>query len=60
MKIRLQKLENFGMVRPFNFPHYSQSCQFSYLSFDIHISISQFLFPILVIRKFGHSTFERS
>ena len=30
------KLVNFGIVSPFNIPHYSQSCQSSYLPFDIN------------------------
>ena len=30
------KIGNFGIVRPFDIPHYSQFCQFSYLPFDIN------------------------
>ena len=33
---KLQKLENFKIVCPFDIPHYSQFCQFSYLPFDIN------------------------
>ena len=52
------KIGNFGTVRPFDIPHYSQFRQFSYFSFDIN-QFSQFLFPTLVTRKFGRSTFVR-
>ena len=31
-----RKIGNFGIVRPFDIPHYSQFCQFSYLFFDIN------------------------
>ena len=30
------KIGNFGIIRPFDIPHYSQFCQFSYLPFDIN------------------------
>ena len=40
------KIGNFGIVHPFDIPHYSQFCQFSYLPFDIN----QF-------RRFNFSTF---
>ena len=47
------KIANLGIVRPlFDIPHYSQFCQFSYVPFDIN-QFSQFLFPILVVCKFG-------
>ena len=54
-----KKNGNFEIVCPFNISHYSQFCQFSYLTFGIN-QFSQFLFPILVTRKFGRSTFESS
>ena len=50
------KMGNFEIVCPFDIPHYSQFCQFSYFPFDIN-QFSQFVFPILVTRKFGRSTF---
>ena len=53
------KISNCGIVRPFDIPHYSQFCRFSYLPFDID-QFFQFLFPILVTRRVGRSTFERS
>ena len=53
------KIGDLRIVHPFDLPHYSQFCQFSYLPFDIN-QFSQFLFPILVTRKFVRSTFERS
>ena len=40
------KIGNFGIVRPFDIPHDSQFCQYSYLLFDIN----QF-------RRFNFSTF---
>ena len=52
------KIGNFEIFLPFDIPHCSQYCQFSSLPFDIN-QFSQFLFPILVTRKFGRSTFER-
>ena len=52
-------LWKFGIVRPFDIPHYSQFCQFSYLPSDTN-QFSPFLFPILLTRKFDHSTYERS
>ena len=30
------KIGNFGIVDPFDIPHYSQFCHFSYLPFDIN------------------------
>ena len=57
--IWLQKLSNFRIVRPFDILHYSKFCQFSYLPLNIN-QFSQFLYPILVIYKFGCSIFERS
>ena len=30
------KIGNFEIVRPFDIPHFSQFCQFSYLPFDIN------------------------
>ena len=56
-------MDYFGIVCLVNIPHYSQFCQFSYLLFDINqfrFSTSQFLFLILVTRKFGRFTYEPS
>ena len=39
------KIGSFGIVHPFDIPHYSQFCQFSYLLYDIH-EFFQFLFPL--------------
>ena len=41
------KIVNFGIVHPFDIPHYLQLCQFSYLLFDMNL-FSQYLFSILV------------
>ena len=53
------KIGNFGIFRPFDIPHYSQFCQFSYFPIVINQS-SQVSFSISVTLKFGRSTFERS
>ena len=49
------KIGNFGIVRLFDIPHYSQFCQFSYFPFKSIFSIS-----ISYFSEFGRSTFERS
>ena len=36
LKVWPPKIRNFGIVHPFDIPHYSQFCQFSYLPFDIN------------------------
>ena len=52
------------MVRPFDIPHHSQSCRFSFFPSDIN-EFRRFIFLIFIFycsysRKFGRSTFERS
>ena len=61
---KFKKLANFGIVCPFDIPHYSQFCRFSYLPFDIN-ELRRFIFWIFIFyctdsRKFGCSTFEHS
>ena len=53
------KFSNFKIVHRFNVPHYSIFCQFSYFPIDIN-QLSQFLYFILVTRKFSHFTSKRS
>ena len=52
------KIGKFGIIRSLDIPRCSQF-YFLYSPFDINQS-SQFLFPILVTRKFERSTFELS
>ena len=54
-----KKLINFAIARPPDILIYSQFYQFSYLPINV-TKFSQFLFPISVTLKFGHSAFERS
>ena len=60
---KFQKLANFGIVCPFDIPHYSQFCRFLYLPFDIN-EFRRFIFSIFIFycgdHKFGRSIFERS
>ena len=61
---KFKKLANFGIVCPFDIPHYSQFFRFSYLHFDIN-EFRHFIFWIFIFycsdsRKFGRSIFERS
>ena len=45
------KIGNFGIVHPFDIPHYTQFCQFSYfplISINFDALTSQLLFHILV------------
>ena len=39
-----QKFSNFGIVHPFNIPHYSLFSEFSYLPIDIEINYLNFYF----------------
>ena len=53
---KFEKLSNFEISCPFDIPHYSQFCRFSYSPFDIN-EFRHFIFSIFI---FDRSTFERS
>ena len=61
-----KKKENFRILAPtpFNIPHHSQFCRFSYFSFDMN-EFRRFIFLVFIstsndFRKLRHSTFKHS